>query len=71
MNFIDLSAATWLTVEHLFQVIENEPLIDELLDSFKIWQKLFFIVMGVLHEREMAVDLVQLIFEVILKLELL
>jgi hypothetical protein len=52
-------------------MIEDEGLVDEFLDCFEIWEKLFFVVVSVFHERKLTVDFVQLVFEVILKLEFL
>ncbi len=52
-------------------MIEDQRLVDEFLDGFKIWEKFFFVVVSVFHERELTVDFVQLVFEVILKNEFL
>lgn len=71
MNFIKLSVGFRLEIENFFKMIEDQGLVDEFLDRFEIWEQLFFVVVSVLHERELTVDFVQLVFEVILKHEFL
>lgn len=59
-----------LCIQHFPQMSEHKSLINILLNSLKITQQLELILMTVLHERELLMNSIKLVFQLIRKLEL-